>query len=231
MSMCPTAEFKIRCKYWISEHEWVIVIKSPNVLFSDAASLSLELYSCHSSTKAFCNMDCKCQPHKSSIKPWTETYCKRLGPCRCLQTWPQSSLCAFAGVLRFSFCLLMSALPQAVTHRCYCHETIWVKSSPGLPANKTMYVCFPAFICVSSVTNQVQKILVLYFPPLRLSVKLLNLKFYCSCCNWLQSASQFFRKAKANSVIFGHNSHPGDLVGRLITHLPSQQQNAFLILS
>lgn len=37
-------------------------------------------------------------------------------------------LCAFAGVLRFSFCLLMSALPQVVTHRCYFHETIRVKS-------------------------------------------------------------------------------------------------------
>lgn len=112
-------------------------------------SVSLELCSCHSSTKAFCNMNCKCQPRKSSIRPWTETYCKRLGPCRCLQTWAQSSFCAFAGVLRFSFCLLMSALPQAVTHRCYCHETIWVKSSSGLSANKTLYVCFSVFICVS----------------------------------------------------------------------------------
>ncbi len=75
------------------------------------------------------------------------------------------------------------------------YETIWVKSSPGLSANKMMYVCFPVFICVSSVTNQVQNILILYFAPFytrpfvhfltivyktSTSVRPLNLKFYCS---------------------------------------------------
>lgn len=215
----------------------------------------------------------------------------RLGLCRFLQTWPEFSFCVFASMLRFGFCLLMSALPQAVTQHFVFHETIWVKSSTVLPANKTdkcvflwalpcpqwltmfqtswsyalLVFFFNKFPSLSQRINSVVQpfkpfikpcsktamslksifkpaasivyfsepsqhvAMVIYKTPA--TVKLLNLKTLLQLLQLMECATHFFWRTKAVSVIFWHNSQKtlGTLVGLLIAHLPSQQQNAVLL--
>lgn len=97
------------------------------------------------------------------------------------------------------------------------------------------------WFAIFSVTNPDTRIIYFSEPLLHVvtviyktpaSVKLLNLKYFCIRCNCLHSASQFFRKAVANAVIFLDTIATKTLpfvVELLIIHLPSQQLNAFLI--